>query len=121
MVRKIQLHPQSFQQGQDSIWQDPYIARQMLQQHLDPDREGASRNHEFIQESVAWLTRHFPVENFAQVLDLGCGPGLYTSPLARFGYQVSGIDFSKISIDYAHLQFTEGQRVISHLLGNDTL
>lgn len=118
MVRKIQLHPQPFQQGQDSIWQDPYIARQMLQQHLDPDGEGASRNHEFIQESVTWLTQHFPAKSFAQVLDLGCGPGLYTSPLARFGYQVSGIDFSKISIDYARQQAQEQKLTINYQLGN---
>ena len=36
-----------------------------------------------------------------RVLDLGCGPGLYATRLARLGLQVTGVDFSQNSIDYA--------------------
>jgi 2-polyprenyl-3-methyl-5-hydroxy-6-metoxy-1,4-benzoquinol methylase len=35
------------------------------------------------------------------ILDLGCGPGLYTEIMAERGHKVTGIDFSKNSIDYA--------------------
>jgi SAM-dependent methyltransferase len=35
------------------------------------------------------------------VLDLGCGPGLYTSRLAHLGHECLGIDYSPASIAYA--------------------
>lgn len=35
------------------------------------------------------------------VLDLSCGPGLYTSRFARARLQVTGVDFSRSTIDYA--------------------
>jgi SAM-dependent methyltransferase len=35
------------------------------------------------------------------VLDLGCGPGLYAAQLAGRGLHVTGVDFSRRSIDYA--------------------
>jgi cyclopropane fatty-acyl-phospholipid synthase-like methyltransferase len=36
-----------------------------------------------------------------KIADFGCGPGLYTTRLARRGADVTGIDFSKRSIDHA--------------------
>nr|MBC8450668.1 class I SAM-dependent methyltransferase [bacterium] len=56
-----------------------------------------------------------------RVLDLGCGPGLYTTPLARAGADVTGVDFSEsslehvraaarresLSIDYVHANYLE--------------
>ena len=39
-----------------------------------------------------------------KILDLGCGPGLYASRLARLGHRVTGIDFSPASIRYARQQ-----------------
>jgi SAM-dependent methyltransferase len=35
------------------------------------------------------------------VLDLGCGPGLYAARLANAGLQVTGVDYSHRSIEYA--------------------
>jgi cyclopropane fatty-acyl-phospholipid synthase-like methyltransferase len=37
----------------------------------------------------------------ARILDLGCGPGLYTSRLARLGHTCIGIDYSPASIAHA--------------------
>ena len=39
-----------------------------------------------------------------RLLDLGCGPGLYTSFFQDNGYTVTGIDFNKASIEYARKQ-----------------
>jgi SAM-dependent methyltransferase len=35
------------------------------------------------------------------VLDLGCGPGLYATRLAQQGLQLTGVDYSQTSIEYA--------------------
>ena len=35
------------------------------------------------------------------MLDFGCGPGLYAEKFAKLGYQVTGVDFSARSIQYA--------------------
>ncbi len=37
-----------------------------------------------------------------KLIDLGCGQGRNAIPLARIGYQVSGIDKSKVGIDQIH-------------------
>ena len=38
---------------------------------------------------------------YPTLLDIGCGPGIYAERFTKEGYQVTGIDFSKRSIDYA--------------------
>ena len=43
----------------------------------------------------------------ARILDLGCGPGLYTSRLARLGHRCVGIDFSPASITHARERAAE--------------
>lgn len=83
------------------LWADPHIATQMLGFHLNPDTELASRNPDFMRSSVEWIIDRFGVRKGTRVLDLGCGPGLYTTPLARAGADVSGIDFSSNSIEHA--------------------
>ena len=35
-----------------ALWDDDYRASRMLEYHLDPESEPASRNHAFIQKSV---------------------------------------------------------------------
>lgn len=35
------------------------------------------------------------------ILDLGCGPGLYANRFAQLGVRVTGVDYSRRSIDYA--------------------
>lgn len=73
----------------------------MLKAHLNPDYEGASRSFAFIDKSVAWMKDLIsPTEN-PQLLDVGCGPGLYAERFAKAGYHVTGVDFSKRSIEYA--------------------
>ena len=42
------------------------------------------------------------MDDRTEIADFGCGPGLYTSRLAERGAIVTGIDFSKNSIEYAN-------------------
>jgi len=83
------------------LWDDEYISERMLEYHLDPASEPASRPHEFIDRSCRWLVDHFSIGGGSRVVDFGCGPGLYTTRLARSGAAVTGIDFSRRSIAYA--------------------
>jgi SAM-dependent methyltransferase len=61
--------------------------------------EAASRKHSDIDRSVTWLKSIIPAGS--KILDLGCGPGLYTKRLSDAGYDVTGMDYSKRSIAYA--------------------
>jgi SAM-dependent methyltransferase len=72
----------------------------MLEAHLNPNWDAASRRPEVIDKTVNWINDNFLKEG-AAILDLGCGPGLYAERLYRLGYSVTGIDFSKRSINYA--------------------
>jgi len=97
--------PPLFEQGTSQMWTDDYISGQMLQAHLDPDTHAASRKPEIIDRSVSWIDAEICGRNTAlEILDLGCGPGMYSNRLARLGYKVTGIDFSHRSIGYAQQQ-----------------
>jgi SAM-dependent methyltransferase len=73
----------------------------MLKEHLSQDHDAASRRGAIIDQHVAWLHAEVLSSTPARVLDLGCGPGLYTSRLARLGHECVGIDYSPASIAYA--------------------
>lgn len=98
---QLQKRPSLFAPGEEHFWTDPHIARQLLAAHLDPATDAASRRPETIQRSVAWIVQTLGLRAGDSVLDLGCGPGLYAIHLARYGLQVTGVDFSQNSLDYA--------------------
>jgi cyclopropane fatty-acyl-phospholipid synthase-like methyltransferase len=50
---------------------------------------------------VKWIAEKFKVTPDTTIADFGCGPGLYTTRLAKYGARVTGIDFSHRSIAYA--------------------
>ncbi len=101
LLQGLCAKPQLFARGKQPFWDDPHISAQMLRAHLDPGVEAASRSPLVIEETVrALVTRLDPGEG-DRVLDLGCGPGLYANHLARLGLDVTGIDCSRSSIQYA--------------------
>jgi len=73
----------------------------MLAEHLSQSHDMASRRGATIDEHVRWIHSELLGEQPTRILDLGCGPGLYTSPLAKFGHACVGIDYSPASIAYA--------------------
>lgn len=97
----LQEKPQPFAPGEPLFWDDPYISEQMLSAHLDPTNDLASRRPQTIDRSVDWLVRALNISPGATVLDLGCGPGLYSVRLAQRGCAVTGVDYSRRSIEYA--------------------
>ena len=92
--------PEPWSNGGKIPWDDPSFSARMLNEHLSQDHDLASRRSAKIDAQVAWLNGEI-LPSHASVLDLGCGPGLYTSRLARLGHRCVGIDFSPSSIEYA--------------------
>jgi 2-polyprenyl-3-methyl-5-hydroxy-6-metoxy-1,4-benzoquinol methylase len=82
--------PALWQRSAEPFWNDEHISKGMLEAHLNPDWDAASRKHEFIDRSVEWLSSAIPAGS--KILDLGCGPGLYAKRLSDMGYDVSGMD-----------------------------
>lgn len=103
-LSQLQAKPVPYSAGEEHFWTDPHIATQMLAAHLDPNTDAASRRPETIQRSVAWIVETLGLCAGDAVLDLGCGPGLYASRLAQYRLQVTGVDFSENSIQYARQQ-----------------
>jgi 2-polyprenyl-3-methyl-5-hydroxy-6-metoxy-1,4-benzoquinol methylase len=97
----LQKRPEPFTPGEPRFWDDPHISKHMLAAHLDSQSDLASRKPETIDASVAWIMVTLGLEDGDRVLDLGCGPGLYSNRLAQLGLQVTGVDYSKRSIEYA--------------------
>lgn len=83
------------------LWTDEYTSKKMLACHLDGEVDLSSRNAEFINRSVKWIVSFFNVGPKTTIADFGCGPGLYAIPLAREKANVTGIDFSRRSIQHA--------------------
>jgi 2-polyprenyl-3-methyl-5-hydroxy-6-metoxy-1,4-benzoquinol methylase len=62
--------------------------------------------HEQVYRSDVFAGRGFPDEFFpftpgARVLDVGCGPGIWTRELARRGYRTSAIDLTSAAVALA--------------------
>ena len=98
---ELQQKPEPFTPGEALFWDDPHISKQMLEAHLDPNIDAASRRPETIDRSVKWMIEMLRLKTGDSLLDLGCGPGLYASRFARAGLHVTGIDYSHRSIEYA--------------------
>lgn len=100
-VRMALKKPLLYAKSESAFWDDEYISKQMLKAHLNPELEGASRKLDFIERSVVWIKELVNPISYPMLLDIGCGPGIYAERFVKEGYQVTGIDFSRKSIDYA--------------------
>lgn len=106
--------PRLYEKGDAEMWTDEYISKQLLEIHLDPEIDSASRTPENIERTLG-LIRKFCHKPGMNILDLGCGPGIYLEDLARKGHHCTGIDFSETSIAYAKLHAKENGQDISYL------
>ena len=82
------------------LWTRPHLAREMLKYHLSQETEHSSRTIDQIDAIVAWIDAQLELSG-KRVIDLGCGPGLYARRMARRGANVTGVDFSANSLEYA--------------------
>ena len=102
-VVRRQAIPEPWAEGEKIPWNDPDFSQRMLREHLSQDHDHASRRFAIIDKHVGWI-HSLLLGRPTRILDLGCGPGLYASRLARLGHECVGIDFSPASIAYAREQ-----------------
>ncbi|MGI9327506.1 MAG: class I SAM-dependent methyltransferase [Pseudomonadales bacterium] len=90
------------------------MAQQMLNAHLDPDSDLASRSELKILEAVGWIDQHVELQG-KSVCDLGCGPGLYTAHFHDRGAVVTGLDISTSSLTHAKAVAAQSKRSINYV------
>ena len=106
-ILKREKIPEPWSEGEKIPWNDPDFSSRMLAEHLTQDHDAASRRFEVVDKHVSWIHNQVLKGKPTRILDLGCGPGLYTHRLAKLGHQCVGIDFSPASINYAKNQVTK--------------
>jgi SAM-dependent methyltransferase len=115
LLQDISRRPEPFSRYTAmELWTRPHLARQMLSFHLNQETELASRRFETIDQIVSWIDSQLGLSG-KRVCDLGCGPGLYTQRFADRGAEVSGVDFSAHSLEYARLRASEDKQSISYV------
>lgn len=118
-LERITARPQPFAYyTTPELWNDPHVSKKMLELHLDPEAELASRPGEFVTRSADWIVERFGLGPGKAVYDLGCGPGLYTSRFARAGAAVTGVDLSENSIAHAREAAARDGLAIDYVLSN---
>ena len=116
-IRKMVKKPYLYESGNSIMWTDPYISKQLLKMHIDKNNDMASRNPQKINKIINWILKKIKKEKL-NVLDLGCGPGLYSEIFAKKGHIVTGIDYSANSIKYAIKKAKENNLSINYLCKN---
>ena len=101
LLKYLEKRPAAYEVTGLKFWDDPHISKGMLAAHLNTELESATRKLDFIKKSVDWIKEITDGENRKKLLDLGCGPGIYAELFAERGFDVTGIDISGRSIDYA--------------------
>ena len=122
-IERLAKRPALWESEDRSFWTDAYVTKHVLQAHLDPHIDDASRKPWQIAATVDTIleeaghpeasknSERNPSDRELQnaeaggvtprLLDIACGPGLYAEQFAARGFVVVAVDFSKISIDYA--------------------
>ncbi len=102
LITRIET-PEPWSEGEKIPWNDPGFSERMLEYHLTQEHDLASRRFDVIDRHVDWIHDKLGGKP-SRILDLACGPGLYSNRLARLGHSCRGIDFGPASIRYAKEQ-----------------
>src|SRR5699024_8299855 len=92
--------PEPFKEGTQEIWLDPDRADLVLESHFDENIPGGSKESSFIEETVNFINKIAPPNKYKNVIDLGCGPGLYYQKLAMKGDDVVSIAHDRKEIEH---------------------
>lgn len=110
-------HPKLYQRGSATMWTEEYISHQLLAIHLNSELDLGTRKMSTVEKTSAWILEKTGTKRM-NVLDLGCGPGLYAEFFASNSHQVTGIDISKVSIDYAKKMARQKKLDIEYIHAN---
>ena len=77
--------PLPWDEGDNIPWNEPDFSRRMLNEHLSQAHDAASRRFAIIDQHVDWIHNKLLAGQSTKILDLCCGPGFYTSRLAKLG------------------------------------
>ena len=88
-----------FQKNENSIWTDEHISKELLKCHLNDFTDGASRKLTKRNKILEFINNS--IKKNSNILDLGCGPGLFDFELSKLGHKILGVDFNIESINYA--------------------
>lgn len=108
--------PRPWAEGDNLPWHDPAFSARMLAEHLSQAHDLASRRTATIDRHVAWIHHTILDGQPSRILDLGCGPGLYSHRLARLGHTCTGIDYSPAAIAYAQQQAVDHELACTFVL-----
>jgi 2-polyprenyl-3-methyl-5-hydroxy-6-metoxy-1,4-benzoquinol methylase len=109
--------PVLYEKGSSVMWTDSHISKQLLDVHLNSEIDLASRKTTTIKSTVDWILDNSGLRKL-NILDLGCGPGLYSEILAKEGHKVTGVDFSSHSIKHAKKEAEKKNLKITYLNEN---
>lgn len=118
IVRSFGVPPEPWVEGRTIPWDDPDFSRRMLSHHLSQAHDAASRRLETIDRHVEFIEKDVLPVRPARVLDLGCGPGLYSLRLARAGHECVAVDFAPAAIEYAREQAVGLEAKLRYVLGD---
>jgi SAM-dependent methyltransferase len=95
------LPAEPWSEGENIPWDNPDFSRRMLAEHLSQEHNQASRRFAIIDRQVQWIHQKVLGGRPSRILDVTCGPGFYTSRLARLGHTCVGIDFAPAAVRFA--------------------
>ena len=110
--------PELYEQGTAFMWTDKHISKQLLAVHLNPEIDLASRKMTSIKKTAKWILNMQKQNAKLNILDLGCGPGLYSEIFAQQGHSVTGVDISEESIKYAEKSAKDKKLDITYINAN---
>lgn len=115
LLRILEERPLSYAPNDVPFWDDAQISKGMLAAHLDPEKDAATRRPDFVKRSVRWIAGLAGEMEEPRLLDLGCGPGIYTGLFEEAGFNVTGMDISRRSIAYAREKAAQKGSAINYI------
>lgn len=121
LLKHFSEKPVVYAPSTSPFWDDVHISKYMLEAHLAPQVESASRKLSFIKESVNWISDICILKEEKKILDLGCGAGIYSELFYKASFNVTGIDFSEnasaVNLDIAFSLGSEYRIAGAHYVG----
>ena len=110
---KMDVPCRAYEEG-EQMWTDPYISSQMLRAHLDETSQLASYKPQRREKVAVCVIEGCALKDGSKLLDLGCGPGMYSRLFASHGIQYTGVDISRQSLGYATVHRGEFEDSITY-------